>query len=71
MGLPHNDADFVIFSVEHYLPVRGTAENADSFFERVLPSLESLSKLNPNASLSLQHDHERRLSHERLVGKEF
>ena len=53
VGLPHHDADIVIFSVNHYLPVRWIAENAKSFRDGILPSPESLSRLNPTASLSL------------------
>ena len=53
VGLPHNYADIVIFSVKHYLPVRWIAENGKAFREGALPSAESLSRLNPTASLSL------------------
>ncbi len=53
VGLPHNDADIVIFSVKYYLPVRWIAENGKAFREGALPSAESLSRLNPTASLSL------------------
>ncbi len=53
VDLPLNDADIVILSVKHHLPVRWIAENAKSFLERVLTSPERLSKLNPTASFSL------------------
>ena len=53
VGLPHNDADIVIFPVKHYLPVRWIAENGKAFGEGASPSAESLSRLNPTASLSL------------------
>ncbi len=53
VDLPHNDGDIVMFSVKYYLPVRWIAENGKVFKEGALPSAESLNRLNPTASLSL------------------
>ncbi len=53
VGLSHNDANIVIFSVKHYLPVRWKAENAKISRKECCPRQRAGAKLNPFASLSL------------------
>ncbi len=53
LGLPLKDADTVIFSVKHYLPVRWIVANTKAFKETNIPSAESFAQLNLARSMSL------------------
>ena len=53
LGLPPKDADIVIFSVKHYLPVRWIVANPKAYKEKNIPSAERFAQLNLSKSLSL------------------
>ncbi len=53
LGLLPRDADIVIFSLKHYLPVRWIAANPKGYRELSLPTNETLSKIHMSKYLSL------------------
>ncbi len=53
LGLPPRDADIVIFSLKHYLPVCWIAANHKGYRELSLPTNETLAKIDMSKDLSL------------------
>ena len=53
LGLPPKEADIVIFSVKHYLPVLWIVGNPKAFQNKDVPTADSFAQLNLARSMSL------------------